>query len=512
MMAEDFIKEIYDLAKIIPETKKMIKWCQNHSTALVIGRWNEYGDLFSKFCHTYIEIDKEKAVALWKEMQEIYSANKGVAYMGSRLEESILPKLFDAMQNYGGIDVTEGKYRLFSSKSGYLSIQNIECGEYICSLIDPISEAYELAEKLYKPKQKSFYIMGGGLGYLAKALYEISEESLQIYIFEKDEAMMQYGYAYGVLDEIPSECMHFVYDTNPEKLLDRFFDYTAEKGNILTGRYIENWWTLDLPEQEKNRVSKFTTIEATNRIYQTISELNFWRNISNVQKYIKDVQLPNKHDEWIVVAAGPSLDEQIDFLRNSKGNEIIICATTCYNKLINAGVIPDFVAVADFQNRTYGHFENITCQDVPLFVGANANWKFAENYEGDKYIVPHLGALSSYEYYEQNNITPWNVGGTVTSMAIEIAVGLGAKKIKLVGVDLAYPSNKSHAAGLMDTTQIDVEGMILVQSVDGGKVYTSEEFIMYIDDIERIIEKNKDITFINMSKHGALIKGAKSNK
>ena len=61
----------------------------------------------------------------------------------------------------------------------------------------------------------------------------------------------------------------------------------------------------------------------------------------------------------------------------------------------------------------------------------------------------------------------------------------------------------------MDNKEINHDSMIEVPSVNGGTVYTRENFKRYISGIEDQIKKYNNITFYNLSKDGALIKGAK---
>lgn len=144
-----------------------------------------------------------------------------------------------------------------------------------------------------------------------------------------------------------------------------------------------------------------------------------------------------------------------------------------------------------------------------LIMSDTVNWQFGTKYKGDKYLVVISGNFYSGNCLEDGK---WYSQGTVTAFCIDIVAYAGAKSIELVGADFAYPQNHSHAKGTMDDAEVDYSNMIKVKSVDGGDVYTDCVLSGYILDIESQIDEHKDISFYNLSKNGAYIKGCKARK
>ena len=93
-------------------------------------------------------------------------------------------------------------------------------------------------------------------------------------------------------------------------------------------------------------------------------------------------------------------------------------------------------------------------------------------------------------------------------MCIDVAAFLGAKEIELIGVDLSYPNNQTHASGTMDNKEISHDGMVKIKSNNGGEVYTTDLFKSYIFSIQEQIKSYSRIKFYNLSKDGAAISGA----
>ena len=82
-------------------------------------------------------------------------------------------------------------------------------------------------------------------------------------------------------------------------------------------------------------------------------------------------------------------------------------------------------------------------------------------------------------------------------------------KIYLVGLDLAYPGGINYAHGVSQKRMETKKGDCRVKSVDGKMVETSQVFDLFRQAIEKQLENNPEVDFINLSKHGALIKGAR---
>ena len=69
---------------------------------------------------------------------------------------------------------------------------------------------------------------------------------------------------------------------------------------------------------------------------------------------------------FILVGAGPSLDDSIDFLKSVQDKAIIVTSNSPYRKLINSGIKPHLVVTADPLEPTLAGFQNVSLEGVPL--------------------------------------------------------------------------------------------------------------------------------------------------
>lgn len=503
-MAEDFLEEIYEEANILSDLKEIVEltlYQDDHKAVLKINELvPKLNDLYKKL----IEYNVEKAFLLKKTIEEVGSYfNGNLILVGDIIERRIIPLIKEYLYLKGGISVVneEGDYLFESTDSGFLTLKNLKSNCYYHSTSDPMWEAKKMAKYIFNPKNKEYAIWGCGLGYLAYQLFIISRGSVIINIFEPDARMVEYARDYGVLTWIPQENINVVAD---EDILQ--FLYCAEKEN--TGVHISRQELENVPEDVKQIFNNLYMEYVTGKKFEENFKINFYRNIESNAKLISQLDISNYRKEYVVVAAGPSLDESMDFLRESKEKKTIIAVGTVFKKLIENNIIPDIVVILDPQERTYRQIEGLEKEKVPMLIGICAYWKFANAYEGDKYLIPTTQLPEIIDYCIQNKEDTWSCGGTVTSLAIEAAIRFGAEKIYLIGVDLAFPGGISHASGTMDREQKNTENMRSVEDVNGNMVYTQSNFTHYREWIESRIEETPQIIYYNMSKIGAKIKGA----
>lgn len=510
-MAEDFIEDIYSDAYVITSMKKMLKYCRAEQWILFRDLWEDQKENIAELCRRTTLFDEKLGTCIWNSMVSISEkAIKGDLLSAADEMEEIIPSLYSAMQMYGDIDVTEGIYRLFSSKTGFLCVQNVESGVILNSVIDPLWEAYEKASAMINPRTKSLVTLGCNLGYLEWQAYELSYGSLDIYIYDVDRRMIDYALSYGTLDKIPEDKLHIYVNEDQDSLFDRFIDdHIKECQSDVTVVNVEDSIMNHLNSRGKDMASTLQRSYMTSRNCLEIMERNFYSNYKNIGRFIDELE-PIIKDDWVIVGGGPSVDYNIDYLKSVKHKKTIIAVMTIYKRLLTEGITPDYIIVSDMQNRTFRQMEGVNMQDVPLLVIDTANWQFASAYQGEKYIVPCNNLYLTKILYDLKGIKTFEAMGTVTSFAILIAVNYGAKNIELVGVDLAYPNDQTHAKATIDYSIIEDEKLIEVKSVSGEIVKTSIILYGYISEIEEIVETNKDVRFFNKSRYGALIRGCEN--
>jgi hypothetical protein len=514
-MAEDFVEELYNKADVVRKLERMVEYAYKQDGFYLTLLWKEVTPRLAEICADYgryYGLDTESN-DLFQSTMEVVEAGVDIAKIGGTIESKTIPLLKRYFSEY---DIDEessnGRFRIKSTSSGYLTLFDNTRGVYLHSPINPPAEAKTLAEYIYKPEYSEMVILGAGMGYLLYELYELSNQTLKMVVFEDNDEILGYGSLYGVLDKIPEENISYVKGDTPEETVKQFLQYKNEE----CGKYV-NWWYLH--NIGNDIVSPYTRAELENEsLKESVTERdsniylsNYWKNVRNVDKFAyeisKEVALRN---EWIVVGGGPSLDDNIEFIRNSMGNKTIIAVTTVFDKLISLGIKPDMIIASEMGKAVFKYIENHLEEKIPLILAPTLYWKYAEYYKGEKYLAPvPSNADMAVRLYKQN-IKPWRSGFTVTVLAAEAAIKLGASRIYLVGADFAYPGGFTHAKGAAyrDSTS-EKSNKYYVEATNGGKVETTPDLDMFRREMEKLIENSGDVDFINTSKNGAKIKGTK---
>ena len=122
-------------------------------------------------------------------------------------------------------------------------------------------------------------------------------------------------------------------------------------------------------------------------------------------------------------------------------------------------------------------------------------------------MVCQEGYAPAEELAKENGFHLYQSGGSVSTIAMDVAIRLGAARVICLGLDLAYTNDATHASGTMDYTSCAASDEYKVKAFDGGTVNSSNLFIVYREWIEQRIQREKECRFINATEGGAYIEG-----
>ena len=311
-----------------------------------------------------------------------------------------------------------------------------------------------------------------------------------------------------MLSWIDEDFLDIVTDSSPEKLAKRFLD-DVRNDNGRGGRYVSPNKGVAYSHIYEGLISRLSLTDNSNRVLRRISTINLWNNNKLRHLEINDLKKRFSTPEWIVIAAGPSFDESLDFIRENMENCNIVAVNTVLKRLQSESISPHLSVAADPYEQICDHILGIQAftSDIPLIADKLTYWRYSREYSGEKCFVATEACRFIPDAISQNEPV-WQVGGTVSSMAIEAAIRLGAETIHLIGLDLAYPDGVNYAKGMPHERRTDSHVTMTVSSTDGNSVGTNEVFDLFRKTIEEHqISPHKNIRFINHSLHGARIAG-----
>lgn len=215
----------------------------------------------------------------------------------------------------------------------------------------------------------------------------------------------------------------------------------------------------------------------------------------------------------VIVAAGPSLDKNVEELRLAKNKCFMIVVDTALNTVINQGIVPDFTLSLD-SHKPINLFANEKIPFIPMMVCKYSNYRILDIHKDKRFYMGDENDYLNYlsKKYTKEPIYSLETGGSVSNNAFSLAQYLGFKKIILVGQDLAFTEGKRHTKSVTaihknPEAYIRRKGTIYIDDIFGNKVLTEGNMDDYRKWFENQILKYPDIRVIDATEGGALIKG-----
>lgn len=339
------------------------------------------------------------------------------------------------------------------SKTG-LKIPKFKSGKLIHSKYDPEKEAINLVNNI---DENSFYLVTGiGAGFFIKKLSEKYPNSKIVAIENSQDDIDFLEKHFQIISELK---MNNVIITTTENLYNSLlqnyipsiypsFKLIEYRSWILENQDIFEKIQNITSEALKNIAQDFSTQAHFGKIWQ--------RNIINNLKQISsdtEIIFP-KEKIAVVVAAGPSFDKKIAWIKENREKIFIFATDTAYKTLQKEQIFSDAVISIDGQNISYHHFLR-KINDKTIFIfdlcgNSSCIRKIKKN--GNNIIYTTTGhPLITFAEQTQNtdyNFIFANAGtGTVTISALDFASKVGFNEIIVIGADFSFPNKKPYAKG-----------------------------------------------------------------
>jgi hypothetical protein len=414
-----------------------------------------------------------------------------------------------------------------------IKISNGEKIFYLHSKYDPLREAETIINKFAEREnidENSHVIFYGlGLGYhidvftqrypnTSFSLYEPSAEVFQLLLdnfnFNKAE----------LINLVNIQC-----EFDPKEVdffLDKLLNKTNKKIIIMNLPIYETVFE----EQYSNFLRNFKELIRSTRgnLHTNYAFQKRW--IKNSMKNLRDVlSTPNILSEKIgafnnktaiLVAAGPSLNDEIENLRYIKDNGLayIFSVGSALNTLIYNDIYPHAACTIDpgaFNQNVFKIIKENGISEIPMIFGSSVGYETLENYPGTKYhMITSQDAIAIY-YLKNDKGDKINIvfdAPTVAAATLQLLYLLGFDTIILVGQNLGYRGKKSYAEGIAyydsELKDKQIESSICVKDVYGNDILTTNSFNMMRRQIEYYIKIFPNMNVINTTKGGANIEGA----
>ena len=348
-----------------------------------------------------------------------------------------------------------------------------------------------------------YIVYGLGLGYHITQLADL-DDNITIEVYESDINIINLACMFADLKSIimrPN--VRLLYDPKYIRLINRITKLEDNEEFVLHYPSVRNIRDSRIKEELESYFIQQSSVK--NQIH--LLNGNFKYNIKNYD-YVVDTLKKTIHDKDLyIVAAGPSLDKNIEILKDVGDKGIILATGTVFRKLLKEGINPDYVIVTDANKRVYAQIRGLEESEVPMLLLSTAYRGFAKNYKGEKYIIMQKGYEKSESFAKDNNFDLYETGGSVSTTALDIGIKLGCKRIIFLGLDLAYTDNFVHASGTSRRNLNDSSDLIETVDIYDNPIKTTKVLNIYRKWIEERIKNITDIEIIDKTEGGVKIKG-----
>lgn len=272
---------------------------------------------------------------------------------------------------------------------------------------------------------------------------------------------------------------------------------------------------LEYAQDIEQLVMSETANDGYMRLFSQANTRNIFKNSKDIMESKSiDALIKNtpKDVTAIMVAAGPSLTKNIEELKKAKNKSIIIAVDSALRPLANANIVPDLCVTVD-SKKVGAYFDNPLIQNVPMVCIPEAESGNVKSCKGKKFYFASISEFINMFCRDHDVKFPSiQSGGSVANAAVAFAIEAGIKKIVIVGQDLAFTDNKTHAENTVGssknlTPEDETRCHMITRDVNGNNIRTSGQFMIYKKWYEEQAIARPDITFINATEGGAKIEG-----
>lgn len=352
-------------------------------------------------------------------------------------------------------------------------------GFLLHSKYDPIKEAQRIADKEYI-ENYVHVLFGYGLGYVADALGEKlnGKESIVIVDPFKEELNIENEFvqSMGDVDKIKSKLSNLLENNSREVKVICSPNYDK----LAVVEY-KNLLQIVKDVQREKEVDE-NTIRFGSENWQE----NYIKNLLFASKDLSLGNLEKKYDCPVVIASGgPSLTKQIPQLKKIRENIILIAAGSTVNSLVKDNIEPDYVVTIDGTIANYNHFKDLKLKEATLLYCLSSHYGIQQEYAGQRYAFLTTNDFRVGGHMKKNlhiDLPYIAGGGSVANFAFTIAMFISSGPIALIGQDLAYTNNQTHALNnkhfeMINEEYLQTRDAFEVEGYFGDKVKT--DYVLY---------------------------------
>lgn len=391
-----------------------------------------------------------------------------------------------------------------------------------------LGEPYYFMEELFEyilentTKNKKFHILpkffflGTLLGmHIPKIIEKLSIKKCFIYEYNLEVFRLSlFTTKYYEISEFTTITFSIMEDDIPFK--ENFRKFIFNNFNL---NYGIKFHTLDMYE---DRLKDITAMISANQAYK----MNFLRRLNSLKHSFEKVINKNsilninqaenilKDKRVLLLASGPSLEANINWVKENQNNFVIISVGANTPLLFQNNIKPDIIVEIHGDNDILETYETVDHKDLKdiLFIAAS---------QITNDVLTLFKSNNSFVFFNINLMKQHlgAIGGlSVGNVAIYLSQELNAKEVYLLGVDFAISDDghthiSTHLQNKFDTVKeinikeknnIIADNLFSVQGNLKETVLTNSLFYQFLEDMNRTLKSYTNNKIYNLS-NGAFI-------
>lgn len=400
---------------------------------------------------------------------------------------------------------------------------------YLHSRYNPKEEAERFVAQFTNLDNKVVLFIGMGLGYYIEAFVKRFPE-IPFWVYEPSIAIVDIVLHMARIDYFKGDSFQgFCMGTDEQQIQtfvnSVFKNVTIEVEIVIPPSY-EKYFEKEIKSFQNEvykRIKQVTEFFYTGIAFEERIITNGLMNaatILNTPNFQLDVDRTHFAGKpAIIVAAGPSLNDEIENLRYIKEHKLayIFAVGSANNTLLSHNIYPDAITTYDPTELNAKVVERVKEQNItsiPLIFGSRVGFETIEDYPGHllHFIVKEDRLCDAY-LSRNDGVEIQKVfdAPSIAIMTFQLLASLGAHPIILVGQNLAYRNDERYSSGITYYSQSDEEKLrqqlVDVEDVTGGVTKTIVAYNMMRTSLEDLITHHQS-EVINTTIGGAKIKGA----
>lgn len=400
-------------------------------------------------------------------------------------------------------EILERKYYLAAAVDGSPVLKAIVGGKefWMHSSVNPKWEAELLAESMSEEKKDRYYVFGMGMGYHVQAILDSNVENL-VTVLESEVDVLCLSLRYMKwASYFSSGRLKIIYNPDVGALISEMGKESEDYSFFIHYPSLQCVEDMDVKESMEDHFVKTSTMREQGKLLD--------QNFARLQR----MQLPECSEikdifcgkSCVLVGGGPSVDQELEELQEYRSQISLIAVGTIARRLLGKGIIPDVIVMTDPEDHMYEQIQELNTKEIPLILLSTASADIVAHYEGEIYLAYQSDYEPAERKAEEKGYILFATGGSVSTLTLDIAIRFGAEKIILVGMDMAFTGDQSHAAGIGYRVEAQSD-LRMVVNTEGEKIFTSRNLDIYRKWIERRLSGLENLIVYNTGK-GARIAG-----